>query len=67
MPIKVRRGLGLLVVAAIGFLLGLVLLNAPADGAAEIPVLVGLLAALVAAIGGLFVGLVLIAWGLLRD
>jgi len=67
MSVKVKRGLGLLVVAVIGWLLGLVLLQAPADGAVGIVVLVGLLVAAVAAIGGLLGGLGLLAWGLLRD
>ena len=67
MSVKVKRGLGLLVVAAIGWLLGLVLLQAPADGAASIFVFVGLAAAACAAIGGLLGGLGLLAWGLLRD
>lgn len=67
MPVKVKRGLGLLVIAAIGFLLGLVLLNTNAAGAAEIPVFVGLLVALAAFFGGIIGGLGLLAWGLLRD
>lgn len=67
MSVKVKRGLGLLVIAVIGWLLGMVLLQAPAEGAAAIFVFVGLLVAVVAAIGGLIGGLTLLAWGLLAD
>lgn len=67
MSMKVKRGLGLLVVAAMGWLLGLALLNAPAAGFAGVLVFIGLLVALIAAIGGLVGGLGLLAWGLLRD
>lgn len=65
---KVRRGLGLLVVAAIGLLLLYVALRAPADsGVAEALVIAGLLGGIVLALGGLLGGLSLLALGLLRD
>lgn len=66
MPDKVKRGLGLLVVAAIGYL---IVFAAQGDdgmasgGAAAIIESIGWLLAAVGIIGGL----VLLAWGLLRD
>lgn len=59
MPVKVKRGLGLLVVAVIGYLL------VSAGRSGETPV-VELLGWLVVAVG-LLGGLVLLAWGLLID
>lgn len=68
MPTKVKRGLGLLAVAVIGFLVLLVALRAPAEsGVAQVLVIGGILAGGVAVLGGLFGGLGLLAWGLLRD
>lgn len=68
MPTKVKRGLGLLVLALLGWILGWVLTSAGAADSWLWPIaLVGLIAAVVLAIGGLVGGLVLIAWGLLRD
>ena len=72
---KVKRGGGLLVVAVISFLLLNVTVRVTdsltaRDGAAEIAgwgVLILSLLLLVAMFGGLVVGLVMIAWGLLRD
>lgn len=68
MPVKVKRGLGLLVVALIGFLVLLVALRAPAESTpAQVVVIAGLLAGGIALFGGLFGGLAMLAWGLLRD
>lgn len=68
MPVKVKRGLGLLVVAAIGFLLLLVMVRVPAEGVvAQVLVTVGLLVGGISFLGGLLGGLGLTAWGLLRD
>lgn len=75
MPMKVRRGLGLLVVAVISFLLLNVTVRvtdslAARDGAAEIAgwgVLIVSVVLMLAMLGGLVGGLVMIAWGLLRD
>lgn len=68
MSVKVRRGLGLLVVAVIAFLVLLALLQVSiADGAMEWVMVVALLAAAAGTVGGLFGGLALLAWGLLRD
>lgn len=65
---KVKRGLGLLVVAVIGYLTVLALLQVPADNlAGQVVVIGGLLVAGVAMLGGAIAGLVLLAWGLLRD
>lgn len=62
MSVKVRRGLGLLVVAVVGWLVTFGLLQASATPLQVLSVLVGVLT--VAAAG---VGVVLLAWGLLRD
>lgn len=68
MPDKVKRGLGLLVVALVAWLAGIVLTQIPADdGLAAVLLLIPLLVTGVATIGGLVGGLALIAWGLLRD
>lgn len=69
MPVKVKRGLGLLVVAAIALL---VLLVVQHGGAPDGSVAAGFYVAVIWAaglvfLGGLVVGLVLLAWGLLRD
>lgn len=69
MPVKVKRGLGLLVVAALGLLVAQFAMQAQASGS-DGQALVGnafVLVAAVAVLGGLVGGLVLIAWGLLRD
>lgn len=68
MPVKVKRGLGLLVVAVIGCLVLQVLVQIEPGGGAETVLLVG--ATVVSGLvflGGLACGLVLLAWGLLRD
>lgn len=64
MSLKVKRGLGLLVVAVLGYLI-VFMAQSGGDGgmAAGIAELIGYLLVLV----GLIPGLVLIAWGLLRD
>lgn len=68
MSVKVKRGLGLLVVAAIAFLLLLPLTQASPSGDAASALLAGgTIAAGVALLGGLVGGLALLAWGLLRD
>lgn len=61
MPVKVKRGLGLLVVAAVGYLL----VNAAQESGGGLVAVetVGWLLAAVGLVGGLF----LLAWGLLRD
>ena len=66
---KVRRGLGLLAVSALGLVVGLAMLqiaDRPDPGLAlwlSLPVMI---AAVIAFWGGLIGGLVLLAWGLLR-
>lgn len=68
MSMKVKRGLGLLVVALIGWLVALALSQIETDGTFEaLLLLIPTLVAGVALIGGLVGGLALIAWGLLRD
>lgn len=68
MPDKVKRGLGLLVIALAAWLIGIVLVQIPADdGLAAVLLVIPLLVVGVAAIGGLIGGLALIAWGLLID
>lgn len=62
MSVKVRRGLGLLVVAVIGWLITFGLLQADATPLVVLSVLTGVVT--IAAAG---VGVVLLAWGLLRD
>lgn len=64
---KVKRGLGLLVVAVIAALVVLVLLRVPAEGLAAPFVAIGLLAGVAAFFVGVFGGLGMLAWGLLRD
>lgn len=62
MPEKVKRGLGLLAVAALALLVGAV--TAPSEA---MPLqLVSAVAGLVTAVS-VVCGLVLVAWGLLRD
>lgn len=68
MPTKVSRGLGLLVIAAIGFVVLLAALQMPAESfLGQALTIAGLLGGGVALIGGLCGGLVLLAWGLLRS
>lgn len=62
MPLKVKRGLGLLVIALIGVVLVALLQNVSNDLAVGATLA---LALVIYGCGG--VGLVLIAWGLLRD
>lgn len=62
MPVKVKRGLGLLVVAAIAFVLTVATQGQGHVVTATLALLFG-----IAMIGCAAVGLVLIAWGLLRD
>lgn len=62
MSVKVRRGLGLLVIAIVGWLITFGLLQANAVPLVVLSVLTGSLT--LAAVG---VGVVLLAWGLLRD
>lgn len=62
MSVKVRRGLGLLVVAVVGWLITFGLLQADATPLVVLSVLTGVVT--IAAAG---VGVVLLAWGLLRD
>lgn len=65
---KVKRGLGLLVVAAIAWLVALALSRIePRGDALGLLLLIPSLAAGVAMVGGLVGGLFLLAWGLLRD
>lgn len=68
MPVKVKRGLGLLVVAAIALLLAMSVgqIRPTGDAAALITAVV-LMALAVVFLAGLLGGLVLVAWGLLRD
>ena len=64
MPVKVKRGLGLLVVALVGFLLvATVHENDGYSTPAQVVEAVGYLCLVI----GLWGGLILIAWGLLRD
>lgn len=68
MPVKVKRGLGLLVVAVAAVLLLLAVLpHAPDDGVLVGVYVVTVLAAAAVALVGLIGGLGLLAWGLLRD
>lgn len=62
MSVKVRRGLGLLVVAVVAWLITFGLLQAEAT---PLVVLAGAFGLLTLAAAG--VGVVLLAWGLLRD
>lgn len=62
MSVKVRRGLGLLVVAVVGWLITFGLLQASAT-----PLVVASLVVGTATIAAAVVGVVLLAWGLLRD
>lgn len=62
MSVKVKRGLGLLVVAVVAWLITFGLLQAEATPLAVLAILFGLVT--FAAAG---VGVVLLAWGLLRD
>lgn len=62
MSVKVKRGLGLLVVALIAFLVATVATRAEAQPV----VLLGLIAGFVM-LAAAVAGLVLLAWGLLRD
>ena len=62
MSMKVKRGLGLLVVAVAAWLVGLVAMQSTAVPAT---VLLGL--ASVVAVCALVAGVVLLAWGLLRE
>lgn len=65
MNVKVRRGLGLLVVATMLLLLGFVLEEIPMEGVvlrASVTIAYG-----VAMLGTVIGGLGLLAWGLLRD
>ena len=69
MSVKVKRGLGLLVVAAIALLVALPLLqaDAPNNEAAEVAMLVLMLVVGLGFWISLVAGLALLAWGLLRD
>lgn len=64
MPVKAKRGLGLLAVAAIGYLL----VNAAheSDGSGGVETALEVVGWLLAGVG-LIGGLALLAWGLLRD
>ena len=62
MPTKVKRGLGLLVVAVIAYLIANPLVKQESMPA----LLVGVVAIWICVLAAL-VGLVLLAWGLLRD
>lgn len=66
---KVKRGLGWLAVAALGWLASLLLLQMDADGPGLAAGLLGTarVVATAAAIGGLAIGLGLLAWSLLRE
>lgn len=68
MPVKVKRGLGLLVVALIAWPISYGLLQADPDGALGewVLPLLGIAASCVL-VAAAFGGLVLLAWGLLRD
>lgn len=63
MSVKVKRGLGLLVVAVLAWLATIALLQAPAS----VPTFLALAVTGIATLGALLGGLVLLAWGLLRD
>ena len=68
MPEKVKRGLGLLVVAVIAWAISAVLVQIDTNNtAAQLLVGLPLIAAGLVALGCLVGGLVLVAWGLLRD
>lgn len=69
MSLKVKRGLGLLVVAAIALLVAIPLLqaDAPNNEAAEVLMLVLMLVVGLGFWISLVAGLVLLAWGLLRN
>jgi hypothetical protein len=62
MPVKVKRGLGLLVVAVLAVLPTMLLVQSASTAANVIALVTGTVMYVSAA-----VGLVLIAWGLLRD
>lgn len=65
---KVKRGLGLLVVAFAAWLAAMVLMQAgPTGGLAGVVLLLAGLVAGLTFIGCLVAGLGLLAWGLLRD
>jgi hypothetical protein len=63
MSVKVKRGLGLLAVAALGYLVVGLGQSAPAGATADLIEMLGW--ATIAA--GMIGGLLLLAWGLLRD
>lgn len=65
MSIKVKRGLGLLVIAAIGYLLVFAVRDSGPDGSTATSLLE--LVGWTLAGAGLVGGLLLLAWGLLRD
>lgn len=68
MPLKVKRGLGLLVIALIAWLIAFPLMKASPDGdLAALAIAVLLLVAALTFLASLVGGLVLLAWGLLRD
>ena len=68
MSVKVKRGLGLLVVAVLALIAGNVLLRIDADGVMGDWVLpLAFIAVALAMVASAVVGLVLVAWGLLRD
>lgn len=62
MSVKVKRGLGLLVVAFIAWLIAYPASQSSSTIASVVVVIAGL-----ALVGALVGGLVLLAWGLLRD
>ena len=64
MPEKVKRGIGLVVVAVIAWAIGLTLTQSGGDGPL---VTAALLATGLVGVVGFFGGLALVAWGLLRD
>lgn len=62
MPVKVKRGLGLLVVAVVAWAITALLIQTSSAALNVVALLIGLAAFAAAA-----AGVVLLAWGLLRD
>ncbi len=69
MPSKVKRGIGLLAIAALGLLVAQFAMRGQTSDSNTVSLLANglVFAAAAAFLGGLIGGLILIAWGLLRD
>lgn len=67
MSVKVKRGLGLLVVAVIAFLIGTLIDQADRSGGLGAFVGIAYVLSALVMLGAFCGGLVLLAWGLLRE